>query len=543
MGAFASGLVEKNFEILAGERRCIEKMKKITIYSIAVLLLLAWSVPLLMAKTEVAVTRAIGDVKVLLKGSKSWVRPYLGMVLREKDKIKTGEGAKVELLLDERNKVWVTEKSEIEVSKLDKSNKKGEKESEVSLILGKIKTKINLLKPKNKFYIRTPTAVISIRGTELAVEVTEKESKVMVFAGSVDVTNLVNNETTSSNELEFLTIDNEGNKLAGKIEENELQQEIVYWENIGKEFDIKEMSVRAERENLYTFVNETKVDVADKREVTREIKNNDFSSGRTLRDIHGNLVRVEQSVSRPNNRTFEFLNITHRDIYVYKGMFDYSGPSGARTDFAQFQIVFNKDLPTYVSEWPKFIEKEGDTFHPDRILFKLSNGADELKFEGNWYERTVLKEYSFEEEKGIEMKSYLNGREFVGDESIEIGEPKTLGEDKLGIGVELPILFKDNNERAWIQLEGYVLNNKGEVLTLGYFVKSEDKDPLSVLKEIAFEGIITAKKENKVDNLFTRGNIDIVGTPDLVINAIEKNLPTVVDVATSVSVKTGEEKF
>lgn len=519
------------------EKKEVErKMKKISFCSMALVLLVVLSVPLI-AKTEVAVTRVIGDAKILLKGSKSWVRPYIGMVLRENDKIKTGEKGKVELLIDEKNKVWISEGTEIEVSKLDRSNKKGERDSELSVVLGKIKTRINLLKPKSKFYIRTPTAVISIRGTELAVEVTEMESKVVVFAGSVDVTNLLNNEIASLNELEFLTIDREGDKFVGEIKENELQQEIVFWEKRREEFDALETATRQGRESLYVFVNESKVDVVDKREVTKEIKNNDFSSGRTLRDIHGNLVRVEQSISRPDNRTFEFLNITYRDNYVYRGMFDYSGPTGARVDFAQFRVVFNKDLPTYIREWPKFIGIEENMPRPESILFRLSNGADELRFEGQWYEKAVSRvgppQETEEIESEIEMKCYLNNREFYGDESTEIGNPKTI-EDKLGIGVEIPILFRDNNERAWIQFEGYILNNKGEVLRIGHFLKSEDKDPLSVLREIAFEGIITAKKENKVDNLFTRGNIDVVGTPDIVINAVKENLPVVAEVATSV---------
>ncbi|HOI42257.1 MAG TPA: hypothetical protein PK523_04865, partial [Elusimicrobiales bacterium] len=91
----------------------------------------------------------------------------------------------------------------------------------------------------------------------------------------------------------------------------------------------------------------------------------DLEAGRTLKDIHGNMVRVEQRLIRPDPKTLQFFNIVKRPSYKD---YDYSSPAADqhggfiyngdavtnRMDMFQVNLNFDRDLPQRIEEWPSF---------------------------------------------------------------------------------------------------------------------------------------------------------------------------------------------
>ncbi len=94
-------------------------------------------------------------------------------------------------------------------------------------------------------------------------------------------------------------------------------------------------------------------------------KNRDFESGKTLIDIHGNKVRVEQRILRPNPYQIQFINITKRPYYAkytYSTPFSQSVPSSQylgnavynRLDLFSVTFEFPKPLPLRIENLPSF---------------------------------------------------------------------------------------------------------------------------------------------------------------------------------------------
>lgn len=93
-------------------------------------------------------------------------------------------------------------------------------------------------------------------------------------------------------------------------------------------------------------------------------KNSDFESGKTIKDIHGNLVRVEQRIVRPSSNEIQFINITKRPYYKnYTNTLFSSGLNGFRyngdakenrIDLFSVSFSFDKNLPQRVENFPSF---------------------------------------------------------------------------------------------------------------------------------------------------------------------------------------------
>ena len=93
-------------------------------------------------------------------------------------------------------------------------------------------------------------------------------------------------------------------------------------------------------------------------------KNSDFESGKTLRDIHGNLLRIEQRILRPSPNEIQFINITKRPYYkdyentsfsMGREGFRYNGGDlKNRVDVFAVSFSFNKDMPKNIQNLPSF---------------------------------------------------------------------------------------------------------------------------------------------------------------------------------------------
>ena len=127
------------------------------------------------AQRKAIIARVRGDAEVKYLDQKKWVPARIAMVLTEGDAIKTGFDSWVLLHLNGKGETAAVEISEN--AKLLLSELQWHEESEthttlLDLASGELLIKAKKLQaPESKFEVKTPTAIVGVRGTKFAVKV------------------------------------------------------------------------------------------------------------------------------------------------------------------------------------------------------------------------------------------------------------------------------------------------------------------------------------------------------------------------------------
>ncbi len=526
---------------------------------LSLLLALTVCCSIVLAK-EVIVLTSTGNV--LLWKSNQWIQADKGMVLTEKQEIKTLEKSKAALLFSDGSTITLTENTHLKIEDL-LSNK-----FSVYLVSGKLYSKVKPLQKSQVFEVKTPVSVASVRGTEFIVSYINNNSELIVVEGSVLFSD-ISGKSIEVGELETCSI-LESSGLTEKFnlskeQVNEMLNEFKDIEVETENFEQKEEKAQQEeqqtqeateetrkkdefvelRNELKEFISDVKLEGYYITETIQQVKEADFQTGRTLIDVHGNLTRVEQTITRNKNNTVEFVNITKRDNYKYKGYFkDYTNEVNTnkpKIDILKLGIEFNTSLPEDISEWPKFIADKtakDEDFFPTKIYAQLSNN-----FEDSFLQEVNFKKITKDGEEKLEGEGKILisirednvKKEYKIDPDKKDGLPesseKKNDDGKLWAWAQNPVWYDNGsggNGVLWICTEGYLISNNGEILTPSYFAGGSNKDPFTILKEIAFESIIFVRKDNEGkpgDNLFN-SNIDLVATPDIVLALVKKIAPS-----------------
>ena len=115
---------------------------------------------------EAILTSINGKVEIRASKSAEWQTAVQGNQLSEEGGLRTGEDGRAILLFKNGAKIWVKEKTTLNISEQKfKSN-------QISLLSGSIKVRVPHLQFREKFQLRTPTSLASVRGTILTFEAT-----------------------------------------------------------------------------------------------------------------------------------------------------------------------------------------------------------------------------------------------------------------------------------------------------------------------------------------------------------------------------------
>ena len=126
-----------------------------------------------------------GDVLIKKTSTDKWKDASLKMDLFEKDVIKTGAEARVEILLLDQSVLRIGENSELELTKgiVEKTSK----EIQADLKTGRVWANVTKLTGKNdQFQIKAPTAVCAVRGTIYRIDA-DSVTTLLVYDGEIDV--------------------------------------------------------------------------------------------------------------------------------------------------------------------------------------------------------------------------------------------------------------------------------------------------------------------------------------------------------------------
>ncbi|OGR66287.1 MAG: hypothetical protein A2X31_06075 [Elusimicrobia bacterium GWB2_63_22] len=325
-----------------------------------------------------------GAVEVRPTREGQWTPAKDGMEIAEGGAIRTNAGGAAVVIMPNKTKVWLKENTALELEQRQTLA------SRLALVFGRIKLRVPHLLRKEKFEVRTPAAVCAVRGTEFTMGTTEDgKMELQVLFGEVKLKFMIPPEKGDS---EFNIPQGQGLKLAekGKATKPELltpkaEREAMENWNPGlkpserqKDLQQKEM----DREQIKNFAAATNKAEDTVKSFLNVVKESDLEAGRTLNDVHGNLVRVEQRMIRPNANEIQFYNIVKRPVYsnnnasVAGGGFQYNGAQGVanRLDLMQMTMAFNQDLPQRIEEWPSFFD--GNSVDPTWSSFVMANRTD-----------------------------------------------------------------------------------------------------------------------------------------------------------------------
>ncbi len=153
------------------------------------------------AQKKVAVVKLLkGEVDVLMMGktlklkTEDWVE--------EGSVVKTGEKSFVKLMFIDKSQMNIGPSSEMKIEKF------GDKDSGViDLVKGKIRSQVTkdylqMNKDKSKLFIKTPNAVMGVRGTDFLISTNGQTTSTVLFEGAVSFNKLENRGETNSNRLE-----------------------------------------------------------------------------------------------------------------------------------------------------------------------------------------------------------------------------------------------------------------------------------------------------------------------------------------------------
>ena len=145
-------------------------------------------------------TSVEGKVKVFRKGKTRGIRAKVGTQVFPGDRIKTYKNSKAQLTLRDKSKIIISAKSNMKVGKFVLDRKTEKRSAFLSILSGKIRViaqKMYRMTSSGKrklwknaeFKIKTPTAVVGVKGTDFVVTVTMKDGTtytgIIVIEGAV----------------------------------------------------------------------------------------------------------------------------------------------------------------------------------------------------------------------------------------------------------------------------------------------------------------------------------------------------------------------
>lgn len=256
-----------------------------------------------------------GKVFVQGVGSSLWKQAQDKMLINEGEKIRTEDRSRAILLFQDGSRTTVYPKTTITLSALA---------APVALEQSSGRSRHKVKQLGRGFRLRTPTAVCSVRGTEFGVEIGETgNTRMDVYEGVVNGLKLATGESIDVPAGQSLDFNQSQEPLPAPQPIEGTQ------ESSAKQQLRREVSLDMTREALQQAAAE-------------EMKLAEYQEGKTLIDVHGNRVRLQEYILRKpkevpeadRDKAFKFVVLNWREN---------------RTDYFTYKGIFNKALPDDLS--------------------------------------------------------------------------------------------------------------------------------------------------------------------------------------------------
>jgi hypothetical protein len=257
--------------------------------------------------------RGAAQIQKANSQSNRWRALQKGTPIKPGDTVRTGNNARLELKLDDGSRVVMGSRSRVTVAESAPSRI-------FSLAVGRVKAFIKKLQPQSKFEIRTPLAAAAVRGTVFEMGYDEKES-----SGFLEVSRGVVALTQGDQGLDVRA----GERMG-------FAKDIPLGNTPSRSSRGSGTSSRAEeRQSLRREVGLGMTKEMVMAAAADEIRRAEYQEGKTITDVNGNRVRLEEYIIRrptdeiargKEDQAFKLVVLNERanrfDYFYYLGIFN-----------------------------------------------------------------------------------------------------------------------------------------------------------------------------------------------------------------------------
>jgi hypothetical protein len=178
----------------------MDKMNKTKISSILICILLVLSSIAYSQVSEQSakITQLVGSVEVRSGEKATWRSAKVGMPVKQNWDIRTLLESSAEITIETGTVIKIGENSVISLAEFTKNEKQSTTQSNIKVLTGQMWANVKKISnTQSKMDFETPTAVASIRGTRLGIEVKKERTRIDVFEGIVAVRKRNSNQSVS----------------------------------------------------------------------------------------------------------------------------------------------------------------------------------------------------------------------------------------------------------------------------------------------------------------------------------------------------------
>lgn len=302
--------------------------RSVQVWAAALLFLCLGSVRMSWADPAVA-DHVKGLVERKEPGATDWHHVQPGDRLPEGAEVRTGDKSRVELTTPQGHRLRLAPGTLVQLSSLQDGKTK------TYLARGKVLSQVKPLKPLEQFAIQTPTAVCAVRGTEFVTGTDEKGTSVDVYKGIVGFL-----AKGSGNEVAVHAGESASVLRDGSIVPPHRRGAI----NRGAESPLAGVA----RHEVALDMTRNQVMAA----AAAEERLADYREGKSLIDVNGNRVRLEEYIMRPQPNQFKFVVLDQRerqqlDYFFYLGTFNQNLPADLSVPLKQLSGAYGPAAPAY----------------------------------------------------------------------------------------------------------------------------------------------------------------------------------------------------
>jgi hypothetical protein len=178
------------------------------------------------AKKVGTLAEIVGSVEILHLDDKEFRTARLYEEILEKDKIRTGPGARAKVLYDDDSMTVLAENTSIEIREYQLSTDRKRTQSVIGLLQGKLRFIVTkyLAKDKSNFVVQTPTAVMGVRGSDSVAVFEGDTSTAYHLFGDLEITSSKTGEKLTITSGQWCIVHPDGSMERGAITADQLQQ-------------------------------------------------------------------------------------------------------------------------------------------------------------------------------------------------------------------------------------------------------------------------------------------------------------------------------
>lgn len=265
---------------------------------------------------DVKITFSLGQVDYKQSGQDDWKAASKGFVLTDKDFIRTGNSSTAMIEIENSLKMKISANTTLKLETLFPK-------AELSFSGGKVWVQLNKLSQNQTFNIRTPTSLIGVRGTEFIYEHGSIEDRVYVLDGIV----LFGKDFETSKEITKgkIAVLKGKNVLIRDITPNEDLKFRNGFPIIITKDRLNNLMIKKERAIFKSEIRKELNALNITRQTAKLKAKEDLTTGRTLTDKNGDLVRIQQLLRKSGPNQIQLINITKKTNFInvleYKGTY------------------------------------------------------------------------------------------------------------------------------------------------------------------------------------------------------------------------------